>query len=207
MDSLCIASSLPIPAALQDTPRYPRSVPPTGSACRASSGRRGQPVDAIIGRHDRRGIEARGIDQPQPKLAFRPAAAGAGEAGREVALEFLFRETARSGRGCRCWCGRRTSARPRAASPGVPVSDSGMRVADDRVGRERLRAGRAGQGEQRGRERSAAIWAADLAKGVRRDGLEPVLAHRPPRARAPRAAHRPGWSPPPSTSAKMSSLG
>ena len=29
---------------------------------------------------------------PQPKLAFGPAAAGAGEAGREIALEFLFRK-------------------------------------------------------------------------------------------------------------------
>src|SRR5665647_2291079 len=35
-----------------------------------------QSVDAIIGRHDVRGIEAASIDQPQPELAFGPAAAG-----------------------------------------------------------------------------------------------------------------------------------
>jgi hypothetical protein len=48
----------------------------------------------VIGRHDRRRIEARRIDQPQPKLAFGPAAAGAGEAGREIALKLLFRKWA-----------------------------------------------------------------------------------------------------------------
>src|SRR5215831_19915400 len=42
-----------------------------------------EPIDAIIGRHDRRGIEVRGIDQPQPKLAFTPMAARARETRRE----------------------------------------------------------------------------------------------------------------------------
>ena len=79
-----------IHAASPDTPRYPRSVRPTGSACRATPGRRGQAVDAIIGRHDRRGIEAGGIDQPKPQLTLGPAAAGARKAGRQIALELLF---------------------------------------------------------------------------------------------------------------------
>src|SRR5450432_2665138 len=46
-----------------------------------------QSVDAIVGWHDGCGIEARGIDEPKPKLARCPAAAGAGEARRKVALE------------------------------------------------------------------------------------------------------------------------
>ena len=33
-----------------------------------------------------------GVDQPKPELAFRPAAAGAGQAWRKVTLEFLLRE-------------------------------------------------------------------------------------------------------------------
>src|SRR3984893_17163486 len=57
--------------------------------CRADAH---EAIHAIIGRHDRRRIEARRIDQPQPKLAFGPAAAGAGETGREIALKLLFRK-------------------------------------------------------------------------------------------------------------------
>ena len=47
-------------------------------------------VDAVIGRHDGRGIEAGRIHQPEPKLALGPAAAGTGKVRRQVALEFLF---------------------------------------------------------------------------------------------------------------------
>ena len=36
------------------------------------------------------GIEAGRIHQPQPQLSLRPAAAGTGEVGRQIALELLF---------------------------------------------------------------------------------------------------------------------
>src|ERR1700722_6841501 len=49
-----------------------------------------QPLDAIVGRHDGRGIEARRVDQPQPKLAFGPAAARTLETRREVTLKLRF---------------------------------------------------------------------------------------------------------------------
>src|SRR6266852_349772 len=49
-------------------------------------------LDAIIGRHDGRGIEAGRVDETKPKLAFGPAAAGAAKARREVALKLLFRK-------------------------------------------------------------------------------------------------------------------
>ena len=47
----------------------------------------------------------------------------------------------------------RTSARPRAASPGAPVSEVRNAVADDLVGCEPLRVRRAGQSEREGGER------------------------------------------------------
>ena len=72
MSSICSADRIGLP----------RQVAPT----------RDESVDAIIRRHDGRGIEAAGIDQPQPQLARRPAAAGAGEIGREVALEPFLRK-------------------------------------------------------------------------------------------------------------------
>ncbi len=84
-----------------------------------------KPVDAIIGRHDGCGIEARGIDQPQPQLAFRPAAAGACKVRREVALEPLFRKRAAVAQdaGAAALDHERAAARRIA---GVPVSDVGM---------------------------------------------------------------------------------
>src|ERR1700738_233878 len=51
-------------------------------------------VDAIVGRHDRRGIEAGSVDEPKPDLAFRPAVADAGKARREITLRFRLRERA-----------------------------------------------------------------------------------------------------------------
>ncbi len=50
-----------------------------------------EPADAIIRRHDRRRIEACGIDQPQPQLPLRPAAAGSSQIGGKIALERLLR--------------------------------------------------------------------------------------------------------------------
>src|SRR5437773_4541662 len=47
-------------------------------------------VDPIIGRHDGRGIEAGRIHEPEPKLAFGPAAAGTRKVRRQIALELLF---------------------------------------------------------------------------------------------------------------------
>ena len=84
-----------------------------------------QSVDAIIGRHDRRGIEAGRIDQPQPQLAFGPAAAGTGEAGREIALEPLFRKRAAVAEdaGAAAFEDQRAAARRIA---GAPVSDIGI---------------------------------------------------------------------------------
>src|SRR3989442_952120 len=46
----------------------------------------------MIRRHDRHGIDAAGIDEPQPELGFRPALAGSREVGREIALEALLRK-------------------------------------------------------------------------------------------------------------------
>src|SRR5450759_3549297 len=54
-----------------------------------------QSLDAIVGRHDGCGIEAGGVDQSQPKLAFGPAAAGARKAGREITLKSVFRKRPR----------------------------------------------------------------------------------------------------------------
>src|SRR4051794_37047620 len=51
-----------------------------------------KPLESKIRRHDGRRIESRCIDQPEPQLAFRPAAAGAGEVRCQVTLEFLLRK-------------------------------------------------------------------------------------------------------------------
>ena len=82
-------------------------------------------VDAIVGRHDGRGIEAAGIHQPQPQLALRPAAAGAGKIGRKVALELLFgkRAAVAEDAGAGALDHQRAAARGIAARP---VSDAGM---------------------------------------------------------------------------------
>jgi len=44
----------------------------------------------VIGRHNGRSVEVRGIHQPEPKLTLGPAAAGTGKTRRQVALEFLL---------------------------------------------------------------------------------------------------------------------
>src|SRR5258708_11388184 len=49
-----------------------------------------QSLDAIVGRHDGRGIEPGCVHQPKPKLAFGPAAAGAAKPGPETALKLSF---------------------------------------------------------------------------------------------------------------------
>src|SRR4030095_10119014 len=47
-------------------------------------------VGAVIVRHDGRRVEAGGVNEAEPDLAVRGAAAGTGKVGRQVALEFLF---------------------------------------------------------------------------------------------------------------------
>src|SRR5688572_27728401 len=49
-----------------------------------------QSLGSMIRRHDRRGIDAARVDDPQPELALGPAAARACEIRREVALESLL---------------------------------------------------------------------------------------------------------------------
>src|ERR1700750_193520 len=66
-----------------------------------------------------------------------------------------------------------TSARPRAASPGDPVSDSGMPSPTIVYGVGACAA--APTGGARLAANSAAICGIDLAKAVRRDGLKPAL--------------------------------
>src|ERR1700694_5904843 len=106
------------------------------------------PLDTIIGRHDRRGIEAGRVDQPKSKLAFGPTAAGASETGREITLKFLFRK----------W-----SAVTKDASAGAINYKRGASrritwhacqrfqnsIADDNICPQSLPGGRAGQGDRR----------------------------------------------------------
>ena len=112
---------------------------------------RSQAVDAVIGRHDGRGIEAGRVHQPQPKLALGPAAAGTGKVRRQIALELLFGKWAAVAEDASAGTldHQRAAAR-RVASRIRERFRNG--VADDGVGPQRLRAGRAGQREQRGRE-------------------------------------------------------
>ena len=131
-------------------------------------------IDAIIGRHDRRRIEARGIDQPQPQLAFGPAAAGAGEARREIALEPGFGERpamAENAGAAAIERPARVRARHRPARRSMIPEWRRRR----RVGPQALRAGRSGHRERRCREPRTGIWMSDLAKSVHRDRLEPGL--------------------------------
>src|SRR5260221_1569521 len=106
-----------------------------------------QAVDAIIGRHDSCGIEVRRVDKSEPKLADGRAAAGAGKARRKIALELGFRKrpgvTENAGAGAIQHQG--PPARRVAGSARQRIRNA---VADDRVGCERLRASRAGQGER-----------------------------------------------------------
>src|SRR5262249_22473352 len=51
-----------------------------------------EPGQPVVGRHDRVGIETRGVDHAQPELAFAPARASARQARRQVALEALLRD-------------------------------------------------------------------------------------------------------------------
>src|ERR1700730_5306677 len=67
-----------------------------------------------------------------------------------------------------------TSARPRAASPGSPVSDWG--IASPTIAYVRNAAALAAQGRVATAARHAPrIWMAGLAKGIHRDRLEPGL--------------------------------
>ena len=108
-------------------------------------------VQAIIGRHDGRGIEAGRVDETKPKLAFGPAAAGAAKARREVALKFLFRKrsvvTENAGAGAIDH--ERASARyvTRHARQRL-----GNGVSDHGIGPQLGRAGRTGQGGDRRRK-------------------------------------------------------
>src|SRR5258708_19456582 len=65
--------------------RQDRSAAPCGADAHQS-------LDAIVGRHDGRGIEPGCVHQPKPKLAFGPAAAGAGKTAREIAPKLYFRK-------------------------------------------------------------------------------------------------------------------
>src|SRR5258708_31954042 len=110
-----------------------------------------QSVDPVIGWHDGCRIEARGVDQPEPKLADGRTAAGAGQARRQIALELGFRE--RSGVAENAGAG---AVKHQCAAAGSVTGSTGQRlrhaVADHRIGCQRLRAGRAGQGEKGGHE-------------------------------------------------------
>jgi len=48
----------------------------------------------VISRHDGLGVQSPAVRQPQPQLAFRPAATCARQAGCQVALKALFRQRA-----------------------------------------------------------------------------------------------------------------
>src|SRR5580700_8149558 len=103
-------------------------------------------VRAIIGRHDRCWIEARRVHQPQPELGVGRAAAGAGEIGREVALEpgFWKRPGVAENAGAGAVQHQRAAARGIARRTCQRLRNA---VADDRIACKRLRVGRAGQGE------------------------------------------------------------
>ena len=108
-----------------------------------------QAVDAVIGRHDGRGIEAGRIHQPEPKLALGPAAAGTGKVRRQVALKLLFGKWAAVAEDASAgtFDDERAPARHVAARIRERLRNG---VADDGIGPKRLRAGReAGQREQR----------------------------------------------------------
>ena len=72
------------------------------------------------------GLNRRAIDQPQPQLPLAQPRAGAGQARRQVALEALLRERAGVAEQAEPALPVGTMARPRAASPGAPVSGAGM---------------------------------------------------------------------------------
>ena len=52
----------------------------------------GQPVDSVVGRHDRVRIEPARIDDAQAQLTFAPARAGSLQIGRQRPLKFFFRK-------------------------------------------------------------------------------------------------------------------
>src|SRR5229473_2658425 len=68
-----------------------------------------------------------------------------------------------------------TSARPRVASPGMPVSDSGMASLMTAYGRKSCALAMAGRANAAAVSHARVIWAVDLAKSFHRDGLVPGL--------------------------------
>src|ERR1035437_1000300 len=105
-------------------------------------------VHAIVGRHDRRGVEAGCVDQPKPELALGPAAAGAGEARCEIALKFRFRKWSAVAKdaGAGAIKHKRASSRRVAWLARQRVRNG---VANHNIATQPLRAGGAGQGEHR----------------------------------------------------------
>src|ERR1700693_3129630 len=69
----------------------------------------------------------------------------------------------------------RTSVRPRAASPGAPVSDSTMESPVMLYGRNSCVATEQGSASAAAVSHVAAMWTIDLAKGFHRDRLVPGL--------------------------------
>jgi thioredoxin reductase len=108
-------------------------------------------LHAIIGRHDGRGIEAGGVDETKPKLAFGPAAAGAAKARREVALKLLFRKrpVVTEDAGAGAIDHQRTSARHVTRHARQRLGNG---VSDHGIGPQLGRADRTGQGGDRRRE-------------------------------------------------------
>src|SRR4051812_25709266 len=68
-----------------------------------------------------------------------------------------------------------TSARPRAASPGIPVSDCGIASPTTTYGRKPCSSAVAGRTSIDITSMAAALNIADLAKGIHRDALVPGL--------------------------------
>jgi hypothetical protein len=124
--------------------RQDRLAPP----CLANSH---QSLKAIKGRHDRRGIEAGAVDQPKPELAFGPTAAGAGEAGREITLKFLFRKWPAMAKDASAGAINDQRAAPRRITRHARQRFRNG-IADHNIWPQSLRAGRRGQGERRRHE-------------------------------------------------------